>query len=245
MCRQSGKLRQAPDPAELASLFPCKLLAARRTGKWVALDLDNSNSLCFHLGMTGKLLWERVAPQQPHKHLKAEVDLGELGKLLFIDPRGFGAIRAMPTSKLDLNVGLEPLDAAFTGQWLFQYAKSSSMPIKNLIMQNHRLAGIGNIYASEALFLAKIHPAKKADTLSKIKAQTLRDAIVQTLREAISLGGSSMRDYVDALGKAGSAQTRHCVYGKANLPCPVCQTPIKKIVLAGRSSFYCPRCQKK
>jgi formamidopyrimidine-DNA glycosylase len=193
-----------------------------------------------HLGMTGRL--QVCEPREEvAKHTHAIVRLESGRELRFVDPRRFGRLSVARNG--DFNAGgLEPLDVDledFTG--LFRGRKT---PIKSALLNQKLLRGVGNIYADESLFRAGIRPRRRASTISHEQLRKLFLSVKEVLREAIALGGSSISDYVDADGEEGFFQLQHRVYGREGEPCLVCKTPIKRVVLAGRSSHYCPKCQK-
>ena len=185
-------------------------------------------------------------PPQKHDH----IDLNFAKTILrFRDPRRFGALlwHAGPDVErhpLLAVLGIEPLSAEFDGDWLYAMTRQRKTPIKPLLMDSHRIVGIGNIYASESLFLAGISPLRAAGSLSRPRCQRLAEAIRATLQNSIAAGGSSVRDYVHSDGGAGSFQLHCAVYDRAGDACPHCQRPIRSLRQAGRSSFYCAHCQR-
>jgi len=198
-----------------------------------------------HLGMTGQLLI--ASPEaEPLKHTHAVLKLASGRELRFVDPRRFGrlaVVRLGPQNGSGFAApGDEPLDAQID-QFvaLFRHRKT---PIKSALLNQKLLSGVGNIYADEALFRAGIRPRRRASSLSRDQLKQLHRALKVVLRQAIRLGGSSVSDYVDAEGRKGFFQLKHRVYGRETQPCLVCRTPIKRVIIAGRSSHYCPRCQK-
>ncbi len=191
-----------------------------------------------HLGMTGRML---VCPPDSetakHTHLVAKLASGR--ELRFVDPRRFGRLSVARDFEAS---GSEPLEVQkdhFVS--LFQGRKT---PIKSALLNQKLLRGVGNIYADESLFRAGVRPRRRASSLTREDLRRLYPAVQQVLREAIALGGSSVSDYVDADGEEGFFQLQHRVYGREGEPCLVCKTPIKRVVIAGRSSHYCPKCQK-
>lgn len=191
-----------------------------------------------HLGMTGSL---RVCEPQAEiaKHTHAILRLGSGRELRFVDPRRFG--RLSVATAFDA-VGVEPLEVdrdSFIS--LFRRRKT---PIKSALLNQKLLRGVGNIYADESLFRAGIRPRRRASRVRRDQLKKLYAGLQQVLSEAIALGGSSISDYVDADGEEGFFQLQHRVYGREGEPCRVCKTPIKRVVIAGRSSHYCPQCQK-
>jgi len=197
-----------------------------------------------HLGMTGQLLIAR--PDLPvEKHTHAVLKLASGRELRFVDYRRFGRL-AVTTISDEHGSGFaapgdEPLDAKIDRFiTLFRHRKT---PIKSALLNQKILSGVGNIYADEALFRAKVRPRRRASSLTRAELEKLHAGLIQVLREAIKAGGSSINDYVDAEGKEGFFQLKHRVYGRENKPCYVCKTPIKRVIIAGRSSHYCPHCQ--
>jgi formamidopyrimidine-DNA glycosylase len=220
------------------------LIAKRRSRKSpddpVSRSPDSPNShFIVHLGMTGRLLV--VAPDEPlakHTHLVARLQSGR--ELRFVDPRMFGKL-AVVREPFE-TAGAEPLDIGlelFRG--LFRKRKS---PIKSALLNQKLLRGVGNIYADESLARAGIRPRRRSATLTRADLQRLYESLQQVLNEAIAAGGSSVSNYVDSAGEPGFFQFQHRVYGREAEPCLACGTPIKRIVIAGRSSHYCPKCQK-
>jgi formamidopyrimidine-DNA glycosylase len=246
---ESVWLGSKPEPlkssaAEIDAALRSKTISGvQRVGKHIVFDLTSSNGSqdtqwIVHLGMTGSL---RVsAPDDPiEKHAHAILKLSSGRELRFVDPRRFGRLSVIEKFEAP---GLEPLEIAY-GDFaaLFRGRKT---PIKSALLNQKLLSGVGNIYADEALFRAGIRPRRRAASLTRDELHKLHLALKKVLKEAIRLGGSSISDYVDANGEEGFFQLKHRVYGREGMPCLVCKTPIKRIVIAGRSSHYCPRCQK-
>jgi formamidopyrimidine-DNA glycosylase len=193
-----------------------------------------------HLGMTGRL---QVSEAQSEilKHTHAILKLASGRELRFVDPRRFGRLSVAANGDFDA-LGLEPLDADLDR--FLPLFRGRKTPIKSALLNQKLLRGVGNIYADESLFRAGIRPRRRASAITRHQFAKLLTSIKEVLREAISLGGSSISDYVDADGEEGFFQLQHRVYGREGEPCLVCQTPIKRMVIAGRSSHYCPNCQK-
>jgi formamidopyrimidine-DNA glycosylase len=193
-----------------------------------------------HLGMTGRL--QVCEPQSEIlKHTHAILKLASGRELRFVDPRRFGRLSIAHAGGFDAG-GIEPLEADLDRfLTLFRGRKT---PIKSALLNQKLLRGVGNIYADESLFRAGIRPRRRASTISRDQLARLLASVKEVLREAIALGGSSISDYVDADGEEGFFQLQHRVYGREGEPCLVCKTPVKRIVIAGRSSHYCPKCQK-
>ena len=193
-----------------------------------------------HLGMTGSLRVCEAQDEVP-KHTHAILRLASGKELRFVDPRRFGRLSVARAGDFEAG-GVEPLEVEldrFTA--LF---RDRNTPIKSALLNQKLLRGVGNIYADESLFRAGIRPRRRATTISQEQWRKLFLAVKEVLREAIALGGSSISDYVDADGDKGFFQLEHRVYGREGEPCLVCKTPIKRVVIAGRSSHYCPKCQK-
>jgi formamidopyrimidine-DNA glycosylase len=211
--------------------------AVRRHGKFIVIELD-TGILTVHLGMTGRLLLD--APATTHTYALFHLDRGTL---TYNDPRQFGRIAfhpSLPARVADL--GPDALGIALED--FVTILRQRKATIKPLLLNQRFLRGLGNIYADEALFKARIHPRALASRLSKRRAAELHRAITETLQLAIEHRGSSISDYVDAAGEKGSFQSLHQVYGREGYPCPVCSTPIRRILVAQRGTHYCPRCQR-
>jgi formamidopyrimidine-DNA glycosylase len=193
-----------------------------------------------HLGMTGRLQVCEPA-SEILKHTHAILKLASGRELRFVDPRRFGRLSVVRTGAFDAG-GVEPLEADLA-QFLALF-RGRKTPIKSALLNQKLLRGVGNIYADESLFRAGIRPRRRASSIAREQFVRLLAAVKEVLKEAIALGGSSISDYVDADGEAGFFQLQHRVYGREGEPCLICKTPIKRIVIAGRSSHYCPKCQK-
>jgi formamidopyrimidine-DNA glycosylase len=190
--------------------------------------------------MTGRL--QVCEPQsEVLKHTHAILKLASGRELRFVDPRRFGRLSVARAAEFEAG-GIEPLEAD-VGQFLALF-RGRKTPIKSALLNQKLLRGVGNIYADESLFRAGIRPRRRASTITRDQLARLLTAVKDVLREAIALGGSSISDYVDADGEEGFFQLQHRVYGREGEPCLVCKTPIKRIVIAGRSSHYCPKCQR-
>jgi len=220
------------------------LRSLQRRGKYLLFGLDEG-TLIVHLGMSGSL---RVLPRDsapgPHDHI--DIAFGE-DMLRYRDPRRFGL---MLWAEGDPNVhpllaslGIEPLEPSFDGPWLYRASRSRTTPIKLFLMDSHRIVGVGNIYASESLFRAGIHPATPAGSLGPRRCARLATAIRETLAAAIAAGGSTLRDFVGSDGRPGYFQQQYFVYGRGGEPCRVCARPIHKSIMGQRATFHCPRCQ--
>ena len=193
-----------------------------------------------HLGMTGSL---RVCEPQTEiaKHTHAILKLISGRELRFVDPRRFGRLSVATTAEFDAT-GIEPLE--IDRERFISLFRGRKTPIKSALLNQKLLRGVGNIYADESLFRAGIRPRRRAASITRDQLAKLHLAVQEVLKEAIALGGSSISDYVDADGEEGFFQLRHRVYGRESEKCLVCKTPIKRVVIAGRSSHYCPKCQR-
>lgn len=247
---RAPKLRHAIPRGLAARLIGLHITAIVRRGKYLLFDCESAAGggwLILHFGMSGSLrLVAPGTPAQKHDH----VDLIFAPTTLrFRDPRRFGTLLWHEGENVALHpliavLGIEPLSPAFDGNWLHAQTRGRSAPIKTVLMDSHRIVGIGNIYAAEALFQAGISPLRAATRISRERYQILAAAIRATLARAIAAGGSSLRDYVHSDGGAGSFQLSCTVYDRAGEPCPRCGAPVRSIRQAGRSTFYCAHCQR-
>ena len=229
----------------------------RRRSKWLLLDLDGDETWMVHLGMSGKLLIERAetvdlhhdrAPADKHDHVVVRTDEGTT--VTYNDARRFGAMDLWPTSDLDnhphlAGLGPEPMGNAFHTDALMAAMAKRQSPVKSVLLDQRTVAGLGNIYVCEALHRSGVHPTRIAASISKPRTGRLVKEIVATLGEAIAAGGSSLRDYRQADGELGYFQHAFQVYDREGQPCRQdCTGTIRRIVQSGRSTFYCPRCQR-
>jgi formamidopyrimidine-DNA glycosylase len=203
--------------------------------------------LILHLGMSGSLrVLHAAAPVVKHDHFDLLLDSGRV--LRFNDPRRFGSLHwtsADPaTHKLLRSVGPEPLEEDFDGAYLHRTSRGRKVALKNFLMNGHVVVGVGNIYASESLFRARLRPGRRAASLSRREAARLAHAIKTVLGNAIRVGGTTLRDYVGADGNPGYFRQKLYVYERAGRPCRVCRTKVRKVAHGQRSTYYCPRCQK-
>jgi formamidopyrimidine-DNA glycosylase len=219
-----------------------------RRGKYLWVQMTQGG-LLMHLGMSGSLRFAPTLPAAgPHDHFDLQTDLGILR---LHDPRRFGAvvysssIELDPARKLLAGLGVEPLTPAFTAEGFYEALQRRKAAIKQVLLAGDIVVGVGNIYASEALFMAGIRPSLAANRLSRPRASRLHAAIVQVLEQALAVGGSSLRDFVNAQGQTGYFQLQTQVYGRAGEPCRVCDTQVKVMQQGQRSTFYCPACQKR
>lgn len=235
-----------PIPAHLPqTLGNQKLLSLRRRAKYILADFE-CGTLLLHLGMSGRIsLLDRNYPPEKHDHFDIVFNDGRVLRLR--DPRRFGAVlwAGLEPSKHALlaPLGPEPLDDTFNAKYLHGQLSTRSAAIKVAIMDSHLVVGVGNIYASESLFRARIHPEKPAKSLTLKQCEKLVSEIKATLNDALNAGGSSLRDFFGVDGNIGYFQQEYFVYGRTDESCKVCSKPIKCIRLGQRSTFFCPSCQ--
>jgi len=235
-----------PISPEISTVLPSlRINKVTRRAKYLLINTDKG-TLIIHLGMSGSL---RVidADITPEKHEHIDIIFDNNTCLRYKDPRRFGCLLWTPAPinehKLIRLLGPEPLSDAFDIDDFYPKAKAKKRPIKSLIMDGHIVVGVGNIYASEALFKAGIHPQRAANNISRARLERLVLAIKEILALAIEQGGTTLKDFVNSEGKPGYFQQTLNVYGRAKQACTVCESPIKQLVIAQRSTFYCPRCQ--
>ena len=229
-------------------LLGMKLVSLRRRGKYIFAEFPNG-TLIIHLGMSGHLcIVSKNKIIKKHDHVDIEFNNNDHKIIRYNDPRRFGCIlwtEENPLNhKLIKNLGPEPLTDNFDVNYLFHKLRNKTVSIKNVIMNSHIVVGVGNIYASEALFHSKIKPQREARKLSKKEINNLVVAIKETIEKAILKGGSSINNFFDINGKNGYFQNEHQVYGRKDKPCMICKKPIQHIIIGQRSSFYCKNCQK-
>jgi formamidopyrimidine-DNA glycosylase len=246
-------------PAEIAAtLEQTRITQVRRMGKHIVFDLERNGAAkpskrkksatvlgsrsqwIVHLGMTGRMV---VCDPEADlvKHTHAVVKLASGRELRFVDPRRFGRLSVAAQANFDAG-GVEPLEV--DRQSFIALFRGRKTPIKSALLNQKLLRGVGNIYADESLFRAGLRPRRRASTITSAQLEKLHASVQKVLKEAIKAGGSSISDYVDADGEEGFFQLRHRVYGREGEPCLVCKTPIQRTVIVGRSSHYCPRCQR-
>lgn len=251
-----------PEPVEAvaARLVGRRIQAVRRRGKLVVFELDAGESLVVSLRMTGKLLFREPGAPDGDRFVRGTIAFADGSTLAFSDIRKFGrmilvetadvspeggAARGMSKQPLHRSLGMEPLSRGFTVRWFSELLqRRSRAAIKPLLLDGRAIAGIGNIYAIEALWRARIHPLRTAGTLRPDEIARLHEALRWVLRKGIRFGGSSLSDYVDARGNQGRMQREFEVYGRAGEPCSRCGGEIRRTVVGGRGTFHCPRCQR-
>ena len=217
----------------------------RRRGKFLILELDEGYSLVVHLGMSGRFYMqsEDEEVQEPHVHFIVHLDNGR--KLVYQDARRFGGIRLChDTENVFAHMGVEPLSRQFTAKYLIRVCQNRRVAIKTLLLNQNLIAGIGNIYADEALFMAGIRGHRPAGSLTNAEVKRLQRAIVKVLRKSIEERGTTFRDFRDGFNRSGNFQNSLQVYGKTNQTCSICGGIIKKEIIGGRSSHFCECCQK-
>lgn len=248
-----------PFPDKMSErLTGAKVERLRRRSKYILADLDTGESLLIHLGMSGRMLisgaqlgqfmHDHPAPEK-HDHVVFHMENG--ARITFNDPRRFGAMDLLDTQtadhhKLLSSIGPEPLGNSFDEAYLIDALSAKGSPIKSALLDQAIVAGLGNIYVCETLYRARISPARKANKISKQRVASLVPIIRQVLSDAIEAGGSSLKDFRQADGDLGYFQHSFDVYGREGEPCKTegCDKSIKRIVQSGRSSFYCPTCQR-
>lgn len=239
------RLVQLVPPEEFVRALPGhKIEGLSRRGKYLLINLDRGMTWGVHLRMTGRLLHSTEGcPDSAYLRAKFRLDDGSW--LCFIDLRKFGTMWLVGDDALIIrSLGPEPLSDDFTPAYLHGVLKRRSAPVKTLLLDQDAIAGIGNIYADEALFGAGIRPSRAANTITKPGAARLHESIRSVLEEALGDRGSSFRDYLDASGKQGGHQLKVKVYKRTGLPCYSCGSEVRRTVVGGRSTHYCPKCQR-
>lgn len=220
--------------------------AVDRRGKYLLFATPDKH-LMIHLGMSGRLrIVPACTPAGKHDHLDIVLDSGQT--MRFNDPRRFGSVLWLAGEphqfKLLAGLGPEPLGNRFDGDYLYRLSGGRRVAVKNFIMNSRTVVGVGNIYASEALFTAGIHPSRPAGKISVQRYRRLAGAIRHVLQQAIAAGGTTLRDYVGVDGASGWFQLELAVYNREAQPCPGCEQPIRRSLIGQRSTFYCPHCQR-
>ncbi len=226
------------------SLVGKRILRIRRRGKYVVLSLHDGSTLLIHLGMTGRLLYSQVA-QKPSKYTRASFTFTDGSSLRFDDVRRFGRMMFYPNGEKPAQMeklGVEPLAKDFTRRTLETILRRSRRRVKELLMDQRVIAGIGNIYAQEILFVSKVNPFAPSCSLSAGAIRSLHGSIKETLQRAIAERGTTFSDYLDVDGKGGNFQDCLQVYHRER--CPRCKGKIERVKLSGRTTYYCPRCQR-
>ena len=242
--RQKRLRCRVPERLEKKIKGQC-IKAIERRAKYLLIRLE-SGCLIYHLGMSGSLrILDKAYAAGPHDHI--DICMDDHRVLRFCDPRKFGLVlwtRKDPLQhKLLRNLGPEPLGADFSDKYLYQLSRGRKLAIKSFLMDSSVVVGIGNIYANEALFKARVHPARAAGRIAYTRYESITEAIRVTLKSAIRKGGTTLRNFVAEDGRPGYFKQALGVYQRAGEACPLCRTPIRQSRIAQRSTFYCPRCQ--
>ena len=238
------RLRAGIAPDFAARLRGRRVDGFERHGKFMLAGLDDGRVWVLHLSMTGRLTIAAAGrADRPHDHVVVRLD--DAAWLTFNDPRRFGFMAVVDASEVArvAGSGVDALDPALTPDLMHALTRRRTTSIKALLMDQRRIAGLGNIYVSEVLFRAGVRPRRRAGRLTRAESARIAVAIREVLAEAIAHGGSSISDYRDGFEQEGSYQQRHLVYDRADQPCVRCGQAIRGIVIVGRSTFYCPRCQ--
>lgn len=252
--RSEKKFRKPDLEVGLSSVQDAVVRDVKRRAKYILIYLQSRVSsleqmiLVVHLGMSGKLLFQKKYNPQKHDHMVLTLGGGEC--VVFNDPRRFGSImfftneEALLESDVFKNLGFEPLDEEFTAEALGEILLHSRKNIKSVLMDGNKIVGVGNIYASEALFESQISPVRVAGSISVSERKRLHTAIIGVLKDAINSGGSTLRDYVRSDGDVGGFQHKFKVYGRKGMSCFMCNNVIGMVRIGGRSTFFCSKCQK-
>ena len=254
----SGQKMRWPMPENISTvLTKAEIIGLKRRGKYIIMDLAKGNqaqyAMIIHLGMSGSVrIYPKALTEQEkkHDHLVAVVEQnGQAQSLVLNDPRRFGGVQITPYGEdenhtLLKNMGVEPLGNALSAAYMAEAFAGKTAPIKSALLDQRVIAGIGNIYASEALYLAKISPKRLAKNVSMAKLEVLNETIRAVLTKAIEAGGTSLRDHIQPGGEIGYFAQQLNVYGREGEDCPECGKPIKMIRQTGRASFYCSSCQR-
>ena len=235
-----------PIPAALRRALPGQRIdGIERRAKYLLAHTDAGSAL-LHLGMSGSLrVLDADTPIRAHDHFDWRLDSGRI--LRYTDPRRFGCLlwqKPGTVHPLLADLGPEPLSADFDGAHLWKMSRGRSASVKTFLMDQHVVVGVGNIYASEALFAANIHPNRAAGSVSLVRYERLAQEVKRILAYAIERGGTTLRDFLRPDGEPGYFEQELSVYGRAGEACKVCATPIRAVVLGQRSTFYCPKCQR-
>lgn len=249
---QNRKDIRIPFPREFTKIAGRKVTAIARRAKYILVHLDDGRTLIVHLGMSGRLLiHHKDNPHKPGKHDHFILFMNDGTSIVFNDPRRFGLAALAPTEKLQqhkffTHLGPEPLEKEFSAAYLAKKLQGKKAAIKVAIMDQRVVVGVGNIYASESLFMAGIDPRRAAGSLTPAEIKIFVSCIKKVLKKAVAAGGSSLKDYVQTDGELGYFQHHFAVYGKTGQKCAGCRCDIKKtggihqLVQGGRSTFYCP-----
>ena len=242
------RLRSMVAPGLHLRLCGKTILDVRRRGKYILILLERGSVWVFHLGMSGKLIHvEAGRPRERHDHIIVRLDSGR--ELRYHDPRRFGLSMVVPQAELQTlpqmrNLGLEPFAPQFDGNYLYSIAHNSRRKIRDLLIDQKVVAGLGNIYANEILFHAGVRPTTRSSKLGRHRIEQITKVTPRLLREAIRWCGTSFSDYRDAEDRRGEFQNHLQVYDREGEKCRVCSSRIKRVAIGNRSAFYCPKCQR-
>lgn len=244
---RSDKKMRFESSLDLQGLKNAEVTKISRRARYILINFDNDKTLIIHLGMSGRISLKNSFDKLKHDHFACQFSDGSW--LIFNDPRRFGFVDLIKTKdenehKMLKKLGVEPLSKDFDASHLLKKFEKKSMNIKTSLMDNEVVVGVGNIYANESLFDSKISPLRPANKISKKEAELIVSSIKKTLEKAIESKGSSINDYVDASGNLGNFQNNFKVYGRDKEKCLICKDAVRKITQNGRSTFYCPSCQK-
>jgi len=247
-----ARLRRAVAPELAAGIAGGAITGVARRAKYLLIELHDERLLMVHLGMSGSLTHRHAARDadgfdQRHDHVSLTLDDGSA--LVFNDPRRFGLMKLLTRAELAASVelagiGPEPFAREFDGEYLWKITRGRAAAIKNLLMDQGTVAGVGNIYASEILFRARVRPNRRAGKVTRAELARIATITRDVLREAIGGGGTTFRSYRDSRGQPGRYARRLQVYDREGQPCAVCGAAIRTVVVGQRSSFFCPKCQK-
>lgn len=237
-----------------AQLTGRRIVKLGRRGKYFVFELDGGSSLVMHLRMTGNLLYLPDDAEPPTTHLRGQLWLSDdqrraAGSLAFVDPRRFGTAEVIATQEeltayLDARLGPEPFDSGFDGPMLHRHTRGRKTPVKAVLLDQRVVAGVGNIYADEALYRAGIAPHKRSARLTRVQCELIADSVRDALTAGIDAKGASIDDFRDAYGVRGSFQDQFLVHRREGLDCLGCGAPVVKTRVAGRGTYFCRTCQK-
>lgn len=250
---RDGRLREPVDAASLATLAGRRVESLGRRSKYLLVHLAGGRTLVVHLGMSGRLMVVPAdAPDLPHEHVRFALDSGE--RLRYVDPRRFGLVLARDTAALladphFASLGIEPLpdgrgEGGVVGAHLQRHASGRRGPVKPFLMDAGVVVGVGNIYASEALFAAGVDPRRSVARIAPARWERIAAAVREVLSRAIAQGGTTLNDFVDGAGNSGYFQVALAVYDREGQPCPRCGATVRRKVMAGRSTYFCGKCQR-
>lgn len=248
---KEARLRRTVAPELAVTIIGRTIEAIGRRAKYLLIELSGGYLLMVHLGMSGSLTHRGAAFGEPlnarHDHVELTLDDGS--HLVYNDPRRFGLMMLLPRGEVEAlaelkDLGPEPFAKQFNGDYLWRVSRGRKGAIKNLLMDQRIVAGVGNIYASEILFRARVRPARRAGRVTRVEFARIAEKTAEVLREAVGSRGTTIISYRDSQGQPGGFATKLRAYDRTGEPCLECTTPIREIVIGQRSSFYCPRCQK-